>query len=242
MILSATISRGRRQRNPRGAGQPAGTDQASASQSAWEEAYCRFETPEQERAKFTQRLRRLGVAEWDRRLAVTELFCGRGNALHAWHALGFRNVEGLDLSAELVAQYRGPAHVRVGDARQLPYADGSRDVVAVQGGLHHLRLMADLEQVAQEIHRVLKPGGRLLVVEPWQTPFLGLVHAACHSRFLRRAWGKLDALATMIEHERETYEDWLSRPQAIRAVLGRIVEPLILRIGWGKLMLVGQRS
>jgi SAM-dependent methyltransferase len=239
MNQSAIAPRAARQRNLPGAGQ--GKRPTSSLQSAWEAAYCRFESPEQERAKFVKRLRRLGVAAWDRDLVVTELFCGRGNALHAWHALGFRHLEGLDLSAELVARYRGPAHVRVGDARQLPYADGSRDIVAVQGGLHHLRLMADLEQVAAEIHRVLKPGGRLLVVEPWQTPFLGLVHRACRSRPLRRAWAKLDALATMIEHERETYEDWLSRPAAIRAVLGRIVEPLVLRIGWGKLMLVGRR-
>ncbi len=232
MISSAIASRKARQ---------TATDQASASQRAWEAAYCRFETPQQERDKFISRLRLFGATTWDRRLTVTELFCGRGNALHAWHALGFGNLEGLDLSAELVAQYRGPARVQEGDARRLPYADNSRDIIAVQGGLHHLRLMADLEQVASEIHRVLKPRGRLLVVEPWQTPFLSLVHAACRSRLLRRAWEKLDALATMIEHERETYQDWLARPQAIRSVLGRIVEPLVLRIGWGKLMLVGQR-
>ncbi len=232
MISSALSSRKKRQFL---------ADPAVASQRAWEAAYCRFETPRQERAKFVKRLRQLGVAGWDRRLTVTELFCGRGNALHAWHALGFWSLEGLDLSAELVAQYRGPARVHVGDARRLPYADGSRDIVAIQGGLHHLRLMADLEQVAAEIHRVLRPGGRLVVVEPWQTPFLAVVHAACRSRLLRRAWGKLDALATMIEHERETYEDWLSRPQEIRALLDRIVEPLVLRIGRGKLMLVGRR-
>ena len=41
--------------------------------------------------------------------------------------------------------------------------------------------------------------------KPWMTPFLGLVHALCHSP-LRHMWGKLDALATMIEHEEKTYK------------------------------------
>jgi ubiquinone/menaquinone biosynthesis C-methylase UbiE len=214
---------------------------ASTTDAAWEAAYLRFETPQQEQEKFIKRLRSLGVGTWDRGLAITELFCGRGNGLIAWHRLGFENLEGLDISADLVARYAGPARVHVGDARSLPFEDASRDVVAVQGGLHHLRSLEDLERTLGEIHRVLKPAGRLLVVEPWKTLFLRCVHAACGISVCRKMWGKLDALATMIELERETYEHWLDQPQAVLAALRNAVEPQILRIGWGKLMLVGTR-
>jgi ubiquinone/menaquinone biosynthesis C-methylase UbiE len=131
--------------------------------------------------------------------------------------------------------------VHVGDARSLPFDDESRDVVAVQGGLHHLQSLADLERTLGEIRRVLKPGGRLLVVEPWKTLFLRCVHAACGVAACRRMWGKLDALATMIELERETYERWLDQPRPVLAAIREVVEPQILRIGWGKLMLVGTR-
>lgn len=207
----------------------------------WDEAYRRFETPEAEQAKFKKRLRALGVEAWSRDLRVTELFCGRGNALFAWQELGFSNLEGLDISFGLLADYRGPARVHVGDARRLPFPAGSRDVVSVHGGLHHLALMRDLEAVLAEIHRVLVPRGRLLLVEPWLTPSLHVVHALCRVSALRRVWGRLDALATMIDLERPTYEDWLSRPAAVLDAIVRVVEPVVVRIRWGKLMLLATR-
>jgi len=57
----------------------------------------------------------------------------------------------------------------------------------------------------------------------------------------RRMWPRLDALATMIELAGETYERWLDRPQPVLAALRNVAEPQILRIAWGKLMLVGTR-
>ena len=75
----------------------------------WEAAYLRFETPEQEIQKFTGRLLKLGAGEWPREAEIVELFCGRGNGLHALHRMGFTRLEGVDLSARLLAQYRGGA-------------------------------------------------------------------------------------------------------------------------------------
>lgn len=207
----------------------------------WEAAYLRFETPEQERAKFRKRLLSLGVLDWQRDVAGLELFCGRGNGLHVWQKLGFLNVAGLDISQTLLDEYDGPARTYAGDARALPLETASLDLVSVQGGLHHLVLMDDLERTVAEIHRVLKPGGRFLAVEPWLTGFLRVAHFACDLRPIRRCWPKLDALATMIELERDTYEDWLSRPDEIVRVLHGRFKPVRQRIGWGKLTLSAVR-
>src|SRR5258708_28370790 len=114
-------------------------DSPSASlPDPWEAAYLRFETPEQEIQKFVSRLRKLGSAQWPRNSEIVELFCGRGSGLNALQQLGFTRIEGVDLSPRLIAQYPGPAKCFIGDCRQLPLADRTKDVLIVQGGLHML--------------------------------------------------------------------------------------------------------
>ncbi len=188
--------------------------------SKWEEAYRRFQTPAEEVRKFKGRLRWAGVDAWDRDLRIAELFCGRGSGLVAWEQLGFRHLAGVDLSGQLLSEYEGPARCYVGDCRELPLEDQSQDVVIVQGGLHHLpTIPQDLQEVLDEMNRVLKSGGKVLIFEPWKTPFLDFVRWTCNSRLARKSWYKLDALATMIEHELETYRQWLARPAMILDML-----------------------
>ncbi len=208
----------------------------------WEKAYLRFETSGQEIKKFRKRLKRVGALQWPRDSKVVELFCGRGNGLRALHSLGFKNVEGIDLSPQLVECYEGPGDLLVGDCRRLPFADASRDMLIVQGGLHHLPgLPTDLEQALKEAARVLRPGGVFVAVEPWLTPFLQMVHSACESKWARACFPRLDALATMIEHERTTYEQWLNQPDKILNALRShfIVQAQTTR--WGKLSFVGRK-
>lgn len=216
---------------------------ADNTAEAWEAAYLRFETPEQEIAKFTRRLVRLGAREWPRDAAVAELFCGRGNGVRALARLGFHRLEGVDVSQRLLALCP-PEHGRhCADCRALPFASASQDILMVQGGLHHLAVLPDdLERVLKEAARVLRPGGRLVVVEPWPTPFLSVVHAACRQPWLRRIFHKLDALAEMIEGERHTYEQWLRQPEVVLRCLEANFETERKFTGWGKLMWVGRRG
>jgi ubiquinone/menaquinone biosynthesis C-methylase UbiE len=206
----------------------------------WEAAYLRFETPEQEIQKFTERLRKLGAAGWPRDAEIVELFCGRGNGLHALDRLGFTRLEGVDLSAHLLAQYHGDAKCTVSDCRQLPFADRSKDILIVQGGLHHLpTLPGDLDQTLQQMHRVLRKDGRVVLVEPWLTPFLRIAHLACANAVARRLSNKLDALAIMIHYERRTYEQWLSQPEMILKLVRKYFSPKQEHIARGKWSFVG---
>ncbi|MGA2810175.1 MAG: class I SAM-dependent methyltransferase [Candidatus Acidiferrum sp.] len=212
----------------------------SALQDPWEAAYSRFETPEEEVRKFVARLKEMGALAWSRDGAIVELFCGRGNGLHALERLGFSRVEGIDLSPRLLALYTGTAKCTVGDCRRLPFDDQSRDVVIVQGGLHHLpHLPEDLEQTFSETRRVLKKDGRVMFVEPWNTPFLRFVHVVCESPLARKYSVKLDALATMIEHERPTYEQWLTHPQLVLSLAEKYFTPLRQSFAWGKWRFLG---
>lgn len=210
--------------------------------SSWEEAYLRFETPEEEIAKFKRRLLRLGAANWSRESHIVELFCGRGGALHAWEQMGFSRLDGVDLSERLLQQYQGPATRYVCDARELPFESASRDIVAVQGGLHHLSLLPeDLDRTLADAARVLKPGGLFLTCEPWRTPFLSLVHAVSEIRLVRRLAPRFDAFAAMYEGEHRTYDNWLAQPALILDALHRHFEPIQQRIRWGKLEFAGRR-
>ena len=208
---------------------------------AWEAAYERFETREEEIRKFVRRYRRLGLESLSRSSQVVELFCGRGNGLVALEQLGFRSIEGVDLSPGLTARYRGPAQLYVGDCRQLHFEEASKDLVIVQGGLHHLpSLPGDVERALSEIHRILRPTGRVAIVEPWLTPFLRFVHAVYSSQAARRLWPKLDALASMNEREQVTYDAWLSQPQLISRLLAEAFIPERQFARFGKLFFLGR--
>ncbi len=78
---------------------------------------------------------------------------------------------GLDFSAMMLSVARAaptyggpPIEWTEGDAANLPYADESFDLVIIQQGL---QFFPDRSRSAREIHRVLKPGGRLAAAV-WQ--------------------------------------------------------------------------
>jgi ubiquinone/menaquinone biosynthesis C-methylase UbiE len=223
---------------PAKSSQSEGTSQPS---DPWELAYARFETPEQEIRKFVARLKELEAEQWPKNFAIVELFCGRGNGLHALQQLGFSQIEGVDLSPRLLAQYHGTARTTVADCRELPFGDGTKDVVIVQGGLHHLpTLPGDLDRTFGEIRRVLKRNGQVIFVEPWLTPFLRLVHAVCENPLARKSSAKLAALATMIEYERRTYEQWLTQPNLVLRVAEKYFVATQQTFAWGKWRFVGK--
>lgn len=78
--------------------------------------------------------------------------------------VGDINQLALDLSRQRVQKFglKAPAYVAL-DAHRLPFVDGSFSAVTVIEALHHF---ADYGQTLGEIHRVLKPGGKLVSIEP----------------------------------------------------------------------------
>jgi SAM-dependent methyltransferase len=212
------------------------------SHDPWEQAYLRFESPKHEIRKFIGRLKFIGATKWPRDAKIVELFCGRGSGLRALYQLGFSNVEGIDLSPSLAAAYAGPGKILVGDCRCLPFENASKDILIVQGGLHHLPVLPDdLDRVLNEGARVLSKGGLLVAVEPWVTLFLSVSHALCRSRTIRKLSPKIDALATMIHYERKTYEQWLSQSGLILDSLRKTFPVERCHFRWGKIYFVGRK-
>jgi arsenite methyltransferase len=59
----------------------------------------------------------------------------------------------------------GRVEVQDADARKLPFADGSFDVVLSSFVIHNLHIAADREQILREIARVLRPGGQVAIAD-----------------------------------------------------------------------------
>lgn len=105
-------------------------------------------------------------------MRVLDVAVGTGDlALAALRRGGASEVEGLDLSCEMMRVGEAKAKraglsdrltFRQGSALDMPYADGQFDVVTCAYGV---RNFTDLEQGLREMSRVLRPGGRLMILE-----------------------------------------------------------------------------
>jgi SAM-dependent methyltransferase len=87
--------------------------------------------------------------------------------------------EAIDLARERLDLEGLHADLRVADAEQLPFEDGSFDIVYSHGVLHHT---PDTARAIAEVRRVLKPGGVALLmlynVRSWTAWLAWAVHCA----------------------------------------------------------------
>jgi len=103
---------------------------------------------------------------------AVDLGCGPGYlAVELARQAPELHVTGVDLSDEMLAEAEGYAQrhktrhavsFRKGDAQQIPFADGSVDLVVSTLSLHH---WSEPVAVLDEVARVLRPGGSFLVFD-----------------------------------------------------------------------------
>jgi demethylmenaquinone methyltransferase / 2-methoxy-6-polyprenyl-1,4-benzoquinol methylase len=95
---------------------------------------------------------------------VLDAACGTGDLAIADVKAGAGKVTGLDFSEQMLARARKKAPLEWirGDMLALPFADGTFDAATVGFGV---RNVADLELALRELRRVLRPGGRLAILE-----------------------------------------------------------------------------
>lgn len=108
-------------------------------------------------------IRSLGLGS---RSIVLDLACGTGDMCLDLEAAGYRPV-GADLSFGMLAAARTDAPLVHGDGLVLPFPDDSIDGVTCGFAL---RNFVDLDPMIHELARVLRPGGRIALLDVAEPP------------------------------------------------------------------------
>lgn len=102
---------------------------------------------------------------------LLDVACGTGDFSIAANKAGVKQVTGIDISANMVEIGRKKVHelgldhcidLRSGDSEQMEFQSGTFDVVTVAFGVRNFE---HLELGLREMQRVLRPGGKVIILE-----------------------------------------------------------------------------
>ena len=149
---------------------------------------------------------------------VLDVACGTGDLAEAFASANPATVTGLDFTEPMLKIAREkaigrtrsaglpvPRYIR-GDAMDLPQADGSMDIVSIAFGI---RNVADPGRALGEFRRVLRPGGRLAVLE-FSEPSMPILRAF-NRLYTRRI---MPITATLLARDRSGAYRYLPRSVA----------------------------
>jgi ubiquinone/menaquinone biosynthesis C-methylase UbiE len=110
-------------------------------------------------------------------IRVLDVGCATGRLLCRLAEAGVKNLCGSDLAAnildvarEKLSSFDIEADLKIADAEEkLPWPDNTFDFITLTGVFHHFYRP---QKALQQIHRVLKTGGHLILIEPWFAPVI----------------------------------------------------------------------
>lgn len=210
------------------------TPDLDAAEAEWwrifaemEERFCWVQTPALQQYLRGEYLRDIvrSVGKGNR---VVELGCGTGWLCILLAGLGCRQVVGYDFSATQIqiarerakeAGLEGKVTFVVADAAKLP-SSTEIDAIIIHAFLHHLSV-AEITCVVELAHRILRPDGKLIVVEPvlYPEPETNAIEPI-GTRLGRKAFSLIFRIARM-HGPRRRFRSMGSEERAVRNIIAQ---------------------
>jgi ubiquinone/menaquinone biosynthesis C-methylase UbiE len=155
--------------------------------------------------------------------SVLDFGCGLGQQLCELDTLGYSNLHGVDVSADLIEknQFRVRENIHCINDGRIPYRDEYFDLLYCQGVLHHIEI-EELPKIFCELERSLKKSGICILIEPRNGYIRRVSHIIIFSKlfnFLRKLNEGINSLRECLEAEWKTYKPYLDNENRIPMML-----------------------
>jgi ubiquinone/menaquinone biosynthesis C-methylase UbiE len=174
----------------------------------WVSAHYRQPYHSRRVAKLPEKLKKLGILGLPPSTRVLDACCGGGEAMEALRVHGFERIWGTD-SLPQSSWQTSAGRFAASDVRRLPFASDTFEAVVNLHALHHLENSNGVRDFLDEAFRVLRPGGRLFIIDFPATPQIRFLFWAMRNR-LGLLTGGLRNFAEIVDEEWEYLSGYLN--------------------------------
>lgn len=185
----------------------------------WYETYRSERLVERRQSSHGRKLRRLGALDLPKDAKILDIACGTGEALGVLHDAGFTNLHASDVMVDPELGKQPWLEVVQADAVAQPFPNGSFDAVLCMHALHHFGGHVRVARTLEEAIRILKPGGRLMLVDHYDSVQLRAIFWGLHKPWLTWPTAGIRSFAKQCAEEWPYLYDYLDAYTALRDFL-----------------------
>ncbi|MCY3020321.1 MAG: methyltransferase domain-containing protein [Planctomycetota bacterium] len=185
----------------------------------WKEAYRDPQLIARRTRKHHEKMLRLGMRSWPRDARIVDIACGTGEVLRILHAEGFTNLVGLDVTIDPGLAREPWLETKVGDGRSLPFPDRSFDIAVCTHSLHHLGGLDGIRSALQGAARILKVGGRLALIDHFDSVQLRFALWCCRQSWLTWPTSGLRSFKKQLDEEWSYLTEYMDGWPKVRALI-----------------------
>jgi len=131
----------------------------------WRETYATETEIQRRRREMPAKLRRLGLGLQHSDKSVLDVCCGHGEALDALYEMGFRRLSGIDITVTEKLRRDPRFVIHEGDVLNTDLPTETYDWITCIHSMHHFATAANVRRFVDESWHLLKPGGRLSILD-----------------------------------------------------------------------------